>query len=101
VSGSVTLDATSGSIPPMTIQLVPAVPLAIRVEGRPADGLRFAVIDGQGRAILRDHFWGNAPRPLRLPAGSYRVQLCNADDGVLAERSVTLTAEPVELALGP
>jgi hypothetical protein len=101
VSGSVTIDATSGSVPPTTIQLVPGVPLAIRVEGRSAVGLRFAVIDGQGRAILRDRFWDNAPRPLRLPAGSYRVQLCDAGDAVLAERSVTLAGEPVELALAP
>ncbi len=101
VSERITLDATTGSIPPMTIRLQPAVPLAIRVEGRTAEGLRFAVIDGQGRPLVRDRFWGNAPRPLRLPAGAYKVQLRDANDAVLAERSVALASEPVELALAP
>lgn len=100
VSGCVLLDMTSGEVRDMEIRLKPAVGLAIRVEGGAADGLRFAVLDSGGIPLVRDRFYGSAARPLRLPAGSYRVELRDKDDNVIGGRDVTLASEPVELAIG-
>jgi Carboxypeptidase regulatory-like domain len=100
VSGCVLLDTSAGEVRDMEIRLEPAVGLAIRVEGGAADGLRFAVLDSGGLPLVRDRFYGSAPRPLRLPAGSYRVELRDKDDNVLGGRDVKLASEPVELAIG-
>lgn len=100
VSACVLLDMTSGEVRDMEIRLKPAVGLAIRVEGNAANGLKFAVLDSNGLPLVRDRFYGSAPRPLRLPAGSYRVELRDKDDNAIGGRDVTLASEAVELAIG-
>jgi hypothetical protein len=99
VSGNFLLDMSSGSVRDTEIRLKQGVNLAIRVEGGSADGLRFDVLDSSGVPLVESRFYGSAPRPLRLPAGTYRVELRNADGNVLGGRDVALAADPVELAL--
>jgi hypothetical protein len=101
ISGNVVIDPAASSDRPLEVRLQPAVPLVIRVEGVPANKLGFLVIDAQGLPLVENRFSDPGPRRLQLPAGSYRVDLCDAESKVLAERSVTLASEPVELSIGP
>lgn len=99
VSRCILVDTSTGSVSDLEVRLERSVPLVVRVAGRPADGLRLRVLDDQGLPIVETRFYGEAPHPLRLPSGSYRVVLCDADGNELASSAVTLVREPVELAL--
>jgi hypothetical protein len=100
VSGDVVIDLRSGTAPAnLIIRLVPATPVTLSVQGEPADGLRFRVTDEHGLDLVSSRFYGNAPRPLSLPQGAYKVALLDAAKTVLKENSMTLGATPVKLEL--
>lgn len=99
VSGNQIVDARAGSVPALVVQLRPAALLLLRVADGSPDGLRFRVDDQDGRELVSGRFYGPGPRPLKLPAGPYRVVLLDAQGRVLAEESVNLGTSPLEVEL--
>lgn len=99
VSGNVFVDTRAGPITGLEIALHPATLVVLRVGGEPADGLRFRVEDADRNVVVASRFYGPGPRPLRLPAGAYRVALLDAAGVVLAEKSVTVGAQTTEVEL--
>jgi hypothetical protein len=83
----------------MVIQLVPATPVTLAVQGEPADGLRFRVTDEHGLDVVDSRFYGNGPRPLSLPQGTYRVALLDGVKTVLKESLMTVGTTPVRFEL--
>jgi len=99
VSGNLLVDTRAGSIAGLEVRLRPAAKLVLHVTGSTADGMRFRVVDEHGLELVGGRFRGAVPRPLALPAGSYRVALLDPDGAVLTERSVMLGADSIELDL--
>lgn len=99
VSGNVFVNARAGPITGLEIQLHKAAMLVLRVKGESPDGLGFRVKDQDGRVLVASRFYGPGPRPLKLPPGSYAVALLDAQGNVLAQKSVTLGSQPVEVEL--
>ncbi len=99
-SGNVVLDLRSGVAPgKQVIHLVPATPISLSVPKGPQKGLGFRVIDDQGISAAEARFYSEAPYPLALPPGAYRVLLLDADKRVLSELSITLDTKPRSVEL--
>ncbi len=99
VSGHVLVDVRAGPISGLVIRLQPASLLVLRVLGESPDGLRFRVDDQDGRTLVADRFYGPGSRPLKLPPGPYQTALLDERGNVLAEKSVTLRSQTVEVEL--
>lgn len=99
VSGNRLLDTRSGSQTGVEIRLRPASVMVLRVAEAGDQQLRFRVLDELGLALLDGTFHAAAPRPLGLPAGSYRVLLLDARGSTISEHHVTLdsTSSQVDL----
>jgi hypothetical protein len=101
VSGNVFVDARAGSVEGVEIPLEPGTLVALRVSGRPVEGMRFRVTDEGSHVLVAGRFYGPYPRPLDLPRGLYRVGLVDSAGTVLEERSLTVGTESVVVDLGP
>ena len=100
MSGNVMIDLRSGAAPSgLVIRLLPATRVMLVVKGAPADGTHFRVTDAQGRELVRSRFYGDAPRGLTVPPGSYKFVLVGTNDSVLSEKNVTVGAVPMTVEL--
>ena len=99
-SGNLVLDLRSGVAPvKQVIRLVSATPISLCVPKGPQKGLGFRVIDDQGLVAAENRFYSEAPYPLALPPGAYRVLLLDVDKRVLSELPLTLDAKPRSVEL--
>jgi hypothetical protein len=101
VSGVIPCDLRTGSLAAFDVRMRPASRLVLQVADGRADGLKFRVLDAEGRESLSSRFYGPGPRKLFLPEGRYRVLLLDPGDQVLAEQSTTLDAGTARLVLDP
>lgn len=101
VSGLIPCDLRTGSLSAFDIRMRPASALVLQVADGLADGLKFRVLDAEGRESLSSRFYGPGPRKLLMPAGRYRVLLLDPSDQVLAEQATTLGAGTARLVLDP
>lgn len=101
VSGIVPCDLRTGSLSALDIRLRPAARLVLHVVGGVEDGMRFRVLNANGRELVASRFYGSDPRPLQLPAGEYRVLLLDSAGQTLSESAVTLGATTAHVELAP
>jgi hypothetical protein len=94
VAGNLLLDLRSGVAPSLVvITLVPATRVMLSVKDGSADALRFRISDEQGFEVMTKRFWGEAPRPLSLPQGAYKLALLDANNRVLHEQALVVGAK--------
>ncbi len=100
VSGDVMLDLRSGVAPAnVVIKLVPATRVMIVPKGVTTQGLRFRVTDEQGLDLVSSRFYGDGPRPLTIPQGSYKLALLDANKTVLREQPLVVGSTPMTVEL--
>jgi hypothetical protein len=99
-SGNVFLDLRSGSAPAnLVIRLQPVTRLTLVVPDLSLKGMQLRVLDERGIAIYSNIVYGLQPRSLALPQGSYRIEVLDAMNRPLIEKSVTLGAGAISLEL--
>ena len=64
-----------------------------------SDSARFELRDSNGRVLRSGRFYGSQVRPLKVPPGTYRLRVSDADS-VLMETSIELGSETELVPIG-